>query len=59
MTVFKAALAELKAAARRSWIPPRSMDCARPQNAGPCRGFKYDLEHYLAEAGAPIKTLDE
>ena len=60
MTVFKAALAELKAAGAEI-VDPAAVDGLpqRPQNAGPCRGFKYDLEHYLAEAGAPVKTLDE
>jgi amidase len=62
MAVFKAALAELKAAGAEI-VDPAAVDglaqVERPQNAGPCRGFKYDLEHYLAEAGAPIKTLDE
>jgi amidase len=62
MAVFKAALAELKAAGAEI-VDPAAVDglaqVQRPQNAGPCRGFKYDLEHYLAEAGAPIKTLDD
>src|SRR5229473_2452202 len=60
MAVFKAALEELKAAGAEI-VDPAAVDglAQRPQGAGPCRGFKYDLEHYLAEAGAPIKTLDE
>jgi Asp-tRNA(Asn)/Glu-tRNA(Gln) amidotransferase A subunit family amidase len=60
MAVFKAALQELKAAGAEI-VDPADVEALpqRPQNAGPCRGFKYDLEHYLAEAGAPIKTLDE
>ena len=62
MAVFKAALAELKAAGAEI-VDPAAVDglaqVQRPKDAGPCRGFKYDLEHYLAEAGAPVKTLDE
>ena len=60
MAVFKAALNELKAAGAEI-VDPADVEGLpqRPQNAGPCRGFKYDLEHYLVEAGAPIKTLDE
>src|SRR6266849_2660893 len=62
MAVFKAALEELKAAGAEI-VDPAAVDglaqVQRPQGAGPCRGFKYDLEHYLAEAGAPIKTLDD
>src|SRR5207244_165788 len=60
MAVFKAALEELKAAGAEI-VDPADVDGLpqRLQNAGPCRGFKYDLEHYLDEAGAPIRTLDE
>jgi Asp-tRNA(Asn)/Glu-tRNA(Gln) amidotransferase A subunit family amidase len=60
MAVFKASLAELRAAGAEI-VDPAAVDALpqRPQNPGPCRGFRYDLEHYLAEAGAPIKTLDE
>src|SRR5205814_10584412 len=60
LAVYKTALAELKAAGAEI-VDPAPIDGLpqRPQNAGPCCGFKYDLEHYLAEAGAPIKTLDE
>jgi len=60
MAVFKNALNELKAAGAEI-VDPAAVDGLpqRPQNPLPCRGFKYDLEHYLAEAGAPVKTLDE
>jgi Asp-tRNA(Asn)/Glu-tRNA(Gln) amidotransferase A subunit family amidase len=58
--VFKNALNELKAAGAQI-VDPAVVDGLpqRPQNPLPCRGFKYDLEHYLAEASAPVKTLDE
>ncbi len=60
MAVFKNALKELRTAGAEI-IDPADVAVLpqRPQNAGPCRGFKYDLEHYLVEAEAPIKTLDE
>jgi amidase len=60
IAVFKKALNELKAAGAEI-IDPANVDGLpqRAQNPLPCRGFKYDLEHYLAEAGAPVKTLDE
>ena len=60
MAVFKAALKELKAAGAEI-VDPADVDGLpqRPPNPAPCRGFKYDLEHYLVESGAPIKTLDE
>lgn len=60
LAVFKKALEELKAAGAEI-VDPAAVDGLppRPQNPGPCRGFKYDLELYLAEAGAPVKTLDE
>jgi len=60
IAVFKHALKELQAAGAEIVDPAAVADLPqRPQNPAPCRGFKYDLEHYLAEAGAPIKTLDE
>jgi Asp-tRNA(Asn)/Glu-tRNA(Gln) amidotransferase A subunit family amidase len=60
MAVFKKALEELKAAGAEI-VDPAAVEGLpqRPQSPAPCRGFKYDLEHYLAEAGAPVKTLDE
>jgi Asp-tRNA(Asn)/Glu-tRNA(Gln) amidotransferase A subunit family amidase len=60
IAVFKNALKELKAAGAEIVDPADVAGLPeRPQNPLPCRGFKYDLEHYLAEAGAPVKTLDE
>src|SRR5689334_19888155 len=60
MAVFKNALRELKAAGAEIVDPADVAGLPeRPQNPLPCRGFKYDLEHYLAEAGAPVKALDE
>jgi Asp-tRNA(Asn)/Glu-tRNA(Gln) amidotransferase A subunit family amidase len=60
ITVFKNALNELKAAGAQI-VDPVVVDGLpqRLQNPLPCRGFKYDLERYLTEAGAPVKTLDE
>jgi amidase len=36
-------------------------DIQRPRDAGPCMGFKYDLNHFLASRGdrVPVKTLAE
>ncbi len=33
----------------------------RPRDVGPCRGFKYDINHYLASHGdrVPVKSLAE
>ena len=60
MAVFKNALRELKAAGAEIVDPADVAGLPeRPQNPLPCRGFKYDLEHYLEEAGAPVKKLDE
>jgi Asp-tRNA(Asn)/Glu-tRNA(Gln) amidotransferase A subunit family amidase len=60
LAVFKNALRELKAAGAEIVDPADVAGLPeRPQNPLPCRGFKYDLEHYLVEAGAPVKTLDE
>src|SRR5258708_3723078 len=51
MAVFKAALAELKAAGA-GIVGPAAVDGLpqRGQGAAPRRGFKYGIGHYLAEA---------
>ncbi len=63
MQVFAHALAELKAAGAEivDPAPVDLTDVRRPQGAGTCRGFKYDLNEYLAAQGdrVPVHTLDE
>ncbi len=61
--VFAAAIEELKRAGA-TVIDPTPVDLAnlrRPQNAGTCGGFKYDINRYLAGLGsnAPVHSLDE
>ena len=61
LKVFAQALADLRAAGAeivddvRVELPPRV------QGAGPCRGFKYDINDYLAARGqkAPVHSLEE
>lgn len=60
MEVFKNALRELKAAAQRLLIRRTLPDCRSVhRNLYRVAGLNIILEHYLAEAGAPVKTLDE
>jgi amidase len=59
--VFRNALDELKAAGAEVVDPAAVEDARRPQGTGTCRGFKYDLDDYLARRGqrAPVHSLDE
>ena len=61
--VFMSAIEELKRAGA-TVIDSAPVDLAnvrRPQNAGTCGGFKYDINNYLAGLGssAPVHSLDE
>jgi amidase len=63
MQVFDHALAELKAAGAEI-VDPAPVDLSsaiRAQDAGACRGFKYDLNEYLTAQGdrVPVHSLDE
>ena len=63
MQVFDQALGELKAAGAEI-VDPATVDLSsaqRAQGAGSCRGFKYDLNEYLAAQGdrVPVHSLDE
>ena len=62
VSVFTKALEDLQSGRRRpSSIRSRS-SCRRARAAaGPCRGFKFDINEYLAARGqkAPVHTLDE
>jgi amidase len=63
MQVFDHALAELTAAGAEI-VDPATVDLSqarRAQGAGTCRGFKYDINEYLAAQGdrMPVHTLDE
>jgi Asp-tRNA(Asn)/Glu-tRNA(Gln) amidotransferase A subunit family amidase len=61
--VFAKALDDLKAAGAEivDPAPVDRSDVRRAQGAGACRGFKYDLNEYLAAQGdrVPVKSLDE
>ena len=61
--VFMAAVADLKRAGATIVDPVRVdlQDVRRAQGAGPCQGFKYDINHYLAAQGdrVPVHTLEE
>jgi Asp-tRNA(Asn)/Glu-tRNA(Gln) amidotransferase A subunit family amidase len=62
--VFMAAVEDLRRAGA-TIVDPAAVEgleaIRRPPNAGPCMGFKYDLNHFLAARGdrVPVKSLAE
>jgi len=62
--VFEAALEDLRRAGA-TIVDPAAVDglsaIQRPREAGPCMGFKYDINRYLASHGdrVPVKSLAE
>jgi len=62
--VFQAAVEDLKRAGA-TIVDPATVEgldaIRRPRDVGPCQGFKYDLNHYLAAWGdkVPLKNLAE
>jgi amidase len=62
--VFMAAVADLRRAGA-TIVDPVAVEgldaIKRPRDAGPCMGFKYDINHYLASQGdrVPVKNLTE
>ena len=63
VSVFMAAVEDLKRAGA-TIVDPATVDLAqvsRPQAAGSCGGFKYDINRYLAAHGdrVPVHSLDE
>jgi Asp-tRNA(Asn)/Glu-tRNA(Gln) amidotransferase A subunit family amidase len=62
--VFEAALEDLRRAGA-TIVDPAAVDSLsaiqRPREAGPCMGFKYDINRYLASHGGrvPVKSLGE
>jgi Asp-tRNA(Asn)/Glu-tRNA(Gln) amidotransferase A subunit family amidase len=61
VAVFEKALADLGAAGATVVDGITIERVQRQQGAGACRGFKYDINEYLATRGAkaPVKSLDE
>jgi Asp-tRNA(Asn)/Glu-tRNA(Gln) amidotransferase A subunit family amidase len=61
--VFMAAVEDLRRAGATivDPAPVELSDIRRPQDAGPCMGFKYDINRYLAAQGdrVPVKSLAE
>ena len=59
--VFTKALDDMRAAGAEIVDGVKIDDVPRPQGAGACRGFKYDINEYLATRGAkaPVHSLDE
>jgi Asp-tRNA(Asn)/Glu-tRNA(Gln) amidotransferase A subunit family amidase len=62
--IFQSALDDMKRAGA-TIVDPATVEgldsVRRPQGAGPCMGFKYDLNHFLAARGdsVPMKNLTE
>lgn len=61
VSVFLKALDDMKAAGAAIVDGITVERVSRPQGAGTCRGFKYDINDYLATRGrrAPVHSLDE
>jgi Asp-tRNA(Asn)/Glu-tRNA(Gln) amidotransferase A subunit family amidase len=59
--VFMAAVDDLRRAGAVIVDPAQVDQVRRPQGAGPCGGFKYDINRYLAAHGerAPVRSLEE
>ena len=62
--IFMQAVADLRRAGATVIDPakvPGFEEIRRPQGMGPCRGFKYDINEYLAAQGdrVPVKSLAE
>ena len=64
LQIFNAALEDLRRAGA-TIVDPAPIEgydnIARPRGLGPCMGFKYDMNHFLADRGdrVPVKTLTE
>jgi Asp-tRNA(Asn)/Glu-tRNA(Gln) amidotransferase A subunit family amidase len=65
LTVFRTAVEELRSAGA-TIVDPANVEeldsVPRPERgAGPCMGFKYDIDHFLAARGdkVPVKNLSE
>jgi amidase len=64
LSVFMAAVEDLRRAGA-TIVDPAAVDglnaIRRPQGAGPCMGFKYDINHFLAARAGhiPLKNLTE
>jgi Asp-tRNA(Asn)/Glu-tRNA(Gln) amidotransferase A subunit family amidase len=60
-TIFARALDDMKAAGAAIVDDVKIEDVPRPASAAACRGFKYDLNEYLATRGrkAPVHSLEE
>jgi Asp-tRNA(Asn)/Glu-tRNA(Gln) amidotransferase A subunit family amidase len=62
--IFLAAVEDLRRAGA-TIVDPATVEgldaIRRPREAGPCMGFKYDINHYLAAQGerVPVKSLTE
>ncbi|MBS1856939.1 MAG: amidase [Acidobacteria bacterium] len=61
MSVFEAAIEDLRRAGAKV-VDPAAVEgldqIRRSRDAGPCMGFKYDLNHFLAERGDAVPLHD-
>ncbi|HTB14115.1 MAG TPA: amidase family protein [Bryobacteraceae bacterium] len=61
ISIFMSAIDELRRAGATIVDPAPVEAVRRERGSGPCMGFKYDINHYLAARGdqVPVKTLAE
>ncbi len=59
VSLFMTAVEELRRAGATiiDQAPIEAVRRERGAGGGPCMGFKYDINHFLAAEGAPVKTL--
>jgi amidase len=57
VAIFMTAIEELRQAGATIVDPAPVEAVRRDRGSGPCMGFKYDLNHFLAAENTPVKTL--
>lgn len=57
ITIFTTAIEDLRRAGATIVDPATVDQVRRERGSGPCMGFKYDLNHFLAARNVPVKTL--
>jgi amidase len=57
VSIFMNAIDELKRAGATMVDPAPIEQVRRERGAGQCQGFKYDINHFLADRNIPVKTL--
>jgi amidase len=57
--IFMTAIEDLRRAGATIVDPATVDQIRRERGSGPCMGFKYDINHFLADRNVPVKTLGD